>query len=197
MALDRPKVIFRRIRGRIVPIKLSKRQILAIEGSALTGAGIFGAVKLGKVSGQVQRAAVSSRQLAFNFGTGRAGISAIEGLMPGSRAFGRSEKLATFSRKIGGFGRITSAAAIGLGIEKLIGASGIEQTGLAPEFFSELAGVSGATFVALGAEKGLTGKRIRTQLLEKFREQAPTFRTKAIQAVKQFTIAAARKKLKI
>ena len=165
MADKRNDITFRRIRGRIVPIKISKRQKKALEGTGLIVGGTLGALGAGILSGTKAKKSFKTRQLAFDFGAGRAGISAQEGLIPGHKAFVRSGRQAKFARGLGTIGRIGASAAIGLGVERFIEASGIETSQFGPEFASEFAGVGAATLVAAGFRKSASGKGFRKQAL--------------------------------
>lgn len=170
---------FRRIRGRVVPI--FDREQEAIEGAGLLSASTAGSALLGFAAGRRKKAGQRSRQLAFQFGRGQAGMSGMEGLIPGARSFKKSTSRFKQSRALKFGSKFALAGFAGLGVEKLIKAApGVDndlRKNLGLEVGAGIAGVGVATGLEAGFKKGFSGEGFRSQAArglrsEKFRRNA-------------------------
>ena len=86
---EKNDVVFRRIGGRIVPIKLSKRKKQALEGAGLTAAGVGAAALGGSGLGRIAKIGDTKikigRKLPFDFG--------VDALIPGAEAAQKGQKI--------------------------------------------------------------------------------------------------------
>ena len=64
---EKKDVVFRRVRGRIVPIRVSKSKREAIKGAALAAGGVATALGAGHVAGSVVHAAAKAENVARTF----------------------------------------------------------------------------------------------------------------------------------
>jgi len=177
---EKKEIVFRRIGGRIVPIRVTKETKAALQirrkkqrllrnknkklkigaiGAASTVAGVGLALTGGVFSGRTALRGFRKRQLAFSF---LKDFNQPEAILPTSKMLKRASSLKRIAPKIRKTSKILSASLIGFGISKVVESTGIDDS-LSAEFASEVAGFSAATAVLAGSRKARKGTSFRAQ----------------------------------
>jgi hypothetical protein len=128
------KVVFRRIRGRVVPIRVEQRAKDAATGTAAVAAGAGVAIGAGVVAGNLDIAANTMKSLAFAAGKRSdrlwnrdSATLAVKHAQKAEALFQRAATRFAASGHIKKAGFAASAALIGLGINKVLKATDLDK----------------------------------------------------------------------
>lgn len=187
MSIDKPKVVFRRIKGRIVPIRVDRAREgrkRKLEGAGLIAGGIatvavtditagFLVGKLakraeGKFKAAAQFSRVAQLESLLGINKGKSSRRAMKSAASFAKSFG---KVTTFGKLLSAAGLFAGAEFVSLGVEKII-VDKDEQSSQAKKTLSDIAGLAvsfvGSRALLKGIKRGLKGSKfkIRDKQLE-------------------------------
>lgn len=148
---DERKITFRRIRGRIVPIKVKKQHKDLAAGGALVAAGATVGIQAGKLAANMVLTSAhlenKSRQLNFKYGVlaeegpkyRKAAIEMGEATL---RTRLKSFRLFSSRLKVLKYGKIGAAALVGAGLNKLYEGATKKDAGSAGDILGHVAGTA-------------------------------------------------------
>ena len=158
---QRGKIRFVRIRGRVVPIRSKKQKLDVQQGAALLGGGLVLTAAGSLEAGRSVKKADAIGEQVINFFKEKKGSKLPKGIKSVEEGLFKSRiKFEKANFRFKGI-KLAGAAGIGLGISKLIKASGIEE-GLGTEFLAETAGF-GSGFAAESFFRKGIGEGFKTQ----------------------------------
>lgn len=173
MAKNDEDVVFRRIRGRVVPIKV-KRASSTPKGKAVSGrarerfkaagfitTGLAASIFGGTIAGQSLKKGFAGKQMAFKFGRERAPFGrGAEGAMFGAEIFQKSKNKIRFGKKSAFVAQLLGGAFIGEGFTKLAEEAGIKRSD-ATNITAGAAGEVAAFATGAATQKALRGTSFR------------------------------------
>lgn len=175
---DGSKIVYRRIRGRIIPIRQKGQELpkevarpMLKRGIAATASGLAVAGAAGVAQRKARQLTFRFRTAAMDIGLGRFGFGGgAEGAGAGVHLFKSAKRIQKLLPGIRKAGRLGGAALVGLGTSKIIESTGVEQRfGLPASIVNEAAGTlaSIATYAAFsgaGGVKKAAGRAVQTAI---------------------------------
>ncbi len=127
MSESKGKVAFRRVRGRIVPIRLKEHIVEGAKGGGLAVAGVTASVATGLASAELDKRHHVLKSFAINMGLrsdrlwkAEKGFRAAKVAQKAEAIFARADRAAAVSTKVSKAGFGISAAMIGLGLNQIL-----------------------------------------------------------------------------
>ncbi len=191
------EVVFRRIRGRIVPIKKSQKSQRkeiktinkpAVQAAIFSGLGFGIATGGGFLSGRAVKKAEDISQQSFDFLNEKKGIKLPKKVKSVGHGFQLARKKARFGFKSKTAFGIASAATLSLGITKGLEAVGADKPTLKQEAGREFAAVTTSTLLLTAFAKGAGVKRPKIKLPDSIKRTAGDLATSFVKKQLKFRL---------